>query len=104
SSTMMQWGVDMILRAALPVIIECNRALTSADFRAEMRNIETAALVIHGDADASAPLPLTGAKSAKLLPNCELEVYPGAPHGLFVTHARQVNADIVDFIRRTGTA
>jgi len=104
SEAMMRWGTDMLLRTSLPVAIECNRALTTADFRAEMRDITTPALIVHGDADASAPLPLTGAKSAKLLPNCELKVYPGAPHGLFITHATQVNADIMRFIASTPTA
>src|SRR5262249_36363812 len=65
SEAMMRWGTDMILRTSLPVAIECNRSLAAADFRAEMRAISTPALVLHGDADASAPLPLTGAKSAK---------------------------------------
>ena len=104
SDAMMRWGTDMLLRTSLPVAIECNRTLTVADFRAEMRAISTPALVLQGDADASAPLPLTGAKSAKLLPNCELKVYPGAPHGLFITHAQQVNADIMQFIDRTRAA
>ena len=99
SLPMMQWGADIMRRTALPVAIACSRAWAGTDFRNEMRSIQTPALIIQGDADASAPLQLTGAKSAKLLPNCELKVYPGAPHGLFVTHARQVNADIVQFIR-----
>ena len=104
SEPMMRWGADMLLRTSLPVAIECNRTLTCADFRAEMTKITTPALIVHGDADASAPLPLTGAKSAKLLPNCELKVYAGAPHGLFITHAQRVNADIMRFIASTPTA
>jgi non-heme chloroperoxidase len=104
SEAMMRWGTDMLLRTSLPVAIECNRTLTSTDFRAEMTKITVPALVVHGDADASAPLPLTGAKSAKLLPNCELKVYEGAPHGLFITHAKRVNADIMRFIASTPTA
>jgi pimeloyl-ACP methyl ester carboxylesterase len=98
SDAMMRWGTDMLLRTPLPVAIACNQSLTTADFRAEMPAIARPALVIHGDADASAPLALTGAKSAKLLPNCELKVYAGAPHGLFITHAKEVNADIIAFI------
>jgi non-heme chloroperoxidase len=101
SEAMMRWGTDMLLRTALPVAIACNQTLSTADFRAEMSTIDTPALVIHGDADASAPLALTGARSAKLLPNCELKVYAGAPHGLFITHAKRVNADIIEFIEGT---
>ena len=38
---------------------------------------------------ASAPLPLTGARTAKLMPNCTFKIYEGAPHGLFLTHKQR---------------
>ena len=31
--------------------------------------------------------------------SAELKVYPGAPHGLFATHADQFNADLLDFVK-----
>lgn len=51
--------------------------------------------MIHGDADVSAPLPVTGAPTAALLPRGRLRVYPGAPHGLHVTHADRLNQDLL---------
>jgi non-heme chloroperoxidase len=56
-------------------------------------------LVIHGTKDVSAPLPLTGQRTAKLIPECELKVYEGAPHGLFITHMERVNEDLLRFMR-----
>ena len=56
-----------------------------------------AALVIHGDKDASAPLE-RGRRTAAALANSELRVYEGAPHGLFMTHRERLNADLLDFI------
>ena len=53
----------------------------------------------HGAADQSAPIDLTGRRTAKLVPGCVYNEYPTAGHGLYVTHAGQINADLAEFIR-----
>ncbi len=98
SAPMQAWLASMMNRTSLPVAIACNRSMVDTDFRADLRDVTVPTLLIHGDADASAPLPLTGAKTAKLLPNCTFKVYEGAPHGLFVTHKQRLNADVLQFI------
>ena len=45
----------------------------------------------------SAPLELCGRKTAQLVPHSTLRVYENAAHGLFVTHADQLNADLLAF-------
>jgi non-heme chloroperoxidase len=35
----------------------------------------------------------------KILPNASLKEYAGAPHGMCVTHADQVNADLLAFLK-----
>jgi len=100
SPAMQSWGIAMLQRTSLPVAIACNETLVDADFRGELPAISTPSLVIHGTVDVSAPLAFTGARTAKLLPNARLEVYDGAPHGLFVTHAARVNEDILRFVRQ----
>jgi pimeloyl-ACP methyl ester carboxylesterase len=101
SLPMQQWGISMMLPMSVPIAIACNESMVDTDFRAELRAITVPALVIHGDADASAPLALTGAKTAALIPHCEFKVYEGAPHGLFVTHKERLNADILQFVAQT---
>ena len=98
SSAMQQWGTSMLLATSLPIAIACNRSMVDTDFRADLRDVVTPTLLIHGDADASAPLPLTGARTAKLIPKCTFKIYEGAPHGLFLTHKQRLNADILEFI------
>jgi pimeloyl-ACP methyl ester carboxylesterase len=93
-----QGGVQMCLQASLKAVIDCNRAITETDFRAELRNLAVTTMIIHGDADASAPLLLTGQKSAQLIRGSQLKIYEGAPHGLFITHQDRPNRDLVDFI------
>jgi pimeloyl-ACP methyl ester carboxylesterase len=56
-------------------------------------------LIVQGDADASAPLPLTGKKTAALIPTSRLIVYEGAPHGLIYTHMDRLNGDLQEFLR-----
>ena len=38
--------------------------------------------------------------SAKLVKGATLKVYPGFPHGMPTTHADQINADLLAFIKR----
>lgn len=99
SQPMRTWVQAMMRQASMKAVIDCNRAMTAADFRPELKALKVRALVIHGDKDASAPLELTGRPAAALIPGCELKVYAGAPHGLFVTHMAPLNADIAAFAK-----
>lgn len=99
SQGMTRWLTDMMLRTPLQVALDCNRAVVGADFRRELRAVNVPALILHGDHDASAPLDLTGRPTAALIRSSRLEVIPGAPHGLFVTHRDEVNRQILDFVR-----
>ncbi len=80
------------------VQLACQRSMFSTDFRADVSACTVPTLVLHGDADASAFLDLTGRPTADLLPDGDLRVYPGAPHGLYATHAAEVNADLLAFL------
>jgi pimeloyl-ACP methyl ester carboxylesterase len=98
----MDWLRGLCLQASAKALLECSRAQSATDFRPELPAISVPALVIHGDRDVSAPLDLTGRRTAALIPHARLKVYEGAPHGLFVTHAERVNADLLEFIRETS--
>jgi pimeloyl-ACP methyl ester carboxylesterase len=72
---------------------------STTDFRSELAQIKIPALLIHGDRDASAPMELTSMPAAKLIPGAQLMVYEGGPHGLYFTHKKKLNLDIVRFVR-----
>ena len=99
SPAMKSWGASLLLGTSLQAQLECNVAVTETDFRPELARITPPVLVLHGTKDVSAPLPLTGQRTAKLLPHCEIKVYEGAPHGLFLTHMQQVNEDLLRYVR-----
>jgi pimeloyl-ACP methyl ester carboxylesterase len=98
SASLQDWVMQLMLTTPLRVAIECNRIMTSTDFRAELPRISVPTLVIHGDRDASAPIDLTGRPTAALIPKAQFKVYEGAPHGLFLTHKDRLNTDLLDFI------
>ncbi|HLJ91424.1 MAG TPA: alpha/beta hydrolase [Candidatus Angelobacter sp.] len=92
------WIKSMMLSVPLPVALACRRAIAAADTRVDLQKIVKPVLILHGDKDASAPLPLTGAKTAKLIANSRLIVYPGAPHAIILTHRERLLADMLAFI------
>jgi pimeloyl-ACP methyl ester carboxylesterase len=67
------------------------------DLQAELRSIDIRTLVVHGDADASAPIDFTGRPTAALLPNSSSEVHSGAPHGLYVTEKDRLSKELLAF-------
>jgi len=98
-SGLRNWVRDMALRTSAKALLGCNRALTTADFWAELQSITLPTLVVHGEQDATCPLDLTGRPTAALMPSAQLAVYEGAPHGLFLTHMARLNTDLLAFIK-----
>jgi non-heme chloroperoxidase len=98
SPHMQEWIRTLMLGTSLKAVVECNRSMASTDFRAELPKIRVPALLVHGEKDVSAPIELTGKPTAMMMPNAQLKVYEGAPHGLMLTHTERLNADLLAFI------
>jgi pimeloyl-ACP methyl ester carboxylesterase len=98
SAEIVQWGTGLALRASPLATTEIFRSFSSTDFRPDMRTFTIPTLVVHGDVDQQAPLELTGRRTARLISGSRLQVYEGAPHGLFVTHKEALNRDLLAFI------
>jgi non-heme chloroperoxidase len=92
------WIKAMRLSVPLPVALACRATIQSADLRRAVSDITCPTLIVHGDKDASAPLPLTGSKTAKLIRGSKLNVYAGAPHAIVLTHRQRFMADALAFI------
>jgi non-heme chloroperoxidase len=80
-------------------MLAMSKIQATTDFRAELVRIKIPALLIHGDRDASAPMELTSMPASKLIPGAQLIIYEGGPHGLYFTHKKKLNLDIVRFVR-----
>ncbi|WP_447726200.1 alpha/beta fold hydrolase [Sphingomonas koreensis] len=94
----MDWMAAMMRNTWLPAAVACNRALIGTDLRPALGKIDRPVLIIHGTKDASAPIEITGRPTAAGIPGAKLNVYDGAPHGLFITHHDRVRDDMLAFI------
>jgi len=102
SKETIQWGISLAYQTSLHAAIESNVAVTETDFREELKRIEVPALIVHGTADKSCPLEMTGKPTASLIPGCALKIYEGAPHGVLLTHVEQLNKDLMQFLRQAA--
>ncbi len=78
---------------------DCIKAFSETDFTEDLKKIDVPTLILQGDADQIVPIEDASLLSSKLVRNSTLKVYPGAPHGLCTTHADQVNADLLAFLK-----
>jgi len=74
-------------------------AFSQTDFTSDLQSIAIPVLVVHGDDDQIVPYKASAPLSAKLLRNGTLKTYKDAPHAIPTTHADQLNADILAFVR-----
>lgn len=89
----------MCMQVGLKSAYECVKAFSETDFTADLEAFDVPTLVLHGEDDQIVPVDDTGRKAARLIPNAKDIYYPGAPHGITVTHQDQVNADLLSFLR-----
>lgn len=90
-----QWSMQVGLKGAY----DCIKAFSETDFTEDLKKINVPTLLIHGDDDQIVPIGDSARLSVKLVPNAELKVYPGAPHGLTTTHKDRFNADLLAFLK-----
>jgi non-heme chloroperoxidase len=77
----------------------CIKEFSEVDYTEDLKKIDVPTLILHGDDDQIVPIDDAGRLSAKIVKNATLNVYPGAPHGMCVTNADQVNADLLAFLQ-----
>jgi pimeloyl-ACP methyl ester carboxylesterase len=92
------WTKADMLSTSLQGAIAFQRSGAETDLRQELTKLTVPTLIVQGDADASAPLELTGSRTAALIPTCRLTIYENAPHALYLTHREQLNRDLLAFI------
>ena len=69
------------------------------DFRENLKSVDVPTLVIHGDDDRIVPLAAAGQRTAKLVKGAKLVVIKGGPHCITWTHADEVNAALLAFLK-----
>ena len=79
---------------------DCIKAFSETDFTEDLKKFDVPTLILHGDDDQIVPIKAAALLSSKLVKDAKLKVYPGFPHGMPVTKADQINADILGFIQQ----
>ena len=74
-------------------------AFSQTDFTEDLTKITIPVLVMHSRDDQIVPYVAAGPKSVELLQNGTLITYEDFPHGMPTTHADQINADLLAFLR-----
>jgi len=70
------------------------------DNRRFVQAVEIPTLIVHGTADFSAPVEVTGRRTAKAIPHAVYKEYPDAGHGIYASHHEELNADLLGFFGR----
>lgn len=90
SKALLAWNQMLCLMSSAKATVDCVRSFSETDFRNDLKKMKVPVLIIHGDADQTVPIKISGNKTAKLLPHARYTVYKDAPHGLFITEKEQL--------------
>jgi pimeloyl-ACP methyl ester carboxylesterase len=77
------------------------KAFATTDFRPDLANFRAPTLVIHGTADKTVPIDVTGRVAASQIAGARLIEYDGRAHGLFATDKQRLIDDVVGFLDAT---
>jgi non-heme chloroperoxidase len=80
-------------------ILDCIRAFSETDFSEDLARFDVPTLIVHGDDDQIVPIDITARRAVEMVRGARLLEYPGADHGLCITHRDRLNADLLAFCR-----
>lgn len=79
---------------------DCIKAFSETDFTEDLKKFDIPTLIVHGDDDQIVPIEAAALQTSKIVKNATLKIYKGAPHGLLDTHKDQLNADLLEFLKK----
>jgi pimeloyl-ACP methyl ester carboxylesterase len=98
SQGMTDWTTRQIVDTPVKTLVDTMAMGATTDFRAELPALDVPVLLLHGDADASAPIEITGRKTTALLRDARMIELPDVGHGLYITHAPLIVDEIGKFV------
>jgi non-heme chloroperoxidase len=85
-------------QASPKATLDCVAAFAHTDLRNDLAAVTVPTLIIHGDSDDVFPYDASGARVHRAIPGSEAVVIPGGPQCINVTHPRQFNRALLDFL------
>lgn len=80
--------------------IQTALAWMHTDFSSELKNVDVPTLIVHGDADATVPIETSAKQAGAGIKDNTFEIIKGAPHGLNITHADELNEILISFLKK----
>ena len=93
-----KWALDMAYQADPRALEKCLRAFTETDFRLDLHALQVPALIVYGSGDMPS-MASNARRTGAAIAGSRVEVYEGAPHGLFITDRERFNNDLLRFVR-----
>jgi non-heme chloroperoxidase len=90
---MLDWSLQMALRASPKATPDCATAFGTTHFRPDLASFHLPTLVLHGTAARTVPVEATAHEAVRLLPAAKLIDHEGGAHGIIATHADQLSSD-----------
>ncbi|MCZ4549482.1 alpha/beta fold hydrolase [Gordonia rubripertincta] len=90
------WRQGMLVNLA--AAYDCVKAFSETDFTEDLKALDVPIFIAQGDDDQIVPIVAAAKKSIELVKNGRLEVYPGAPHGIYGGYQKALDTDILKFI------
>jgi non-heme chloroperoxidase len=84
-------------------VYDCIKQFSETDFTEDLKKFDVPTLVLHGDDDQIVPIADSAMLSSKIVNGATLKVIPGAPHGMCSTLKDTVNAELLAFLKATGS-
>jgi non-heme chloroperoxidase len=100
STRMNDWMAAMVMDCSRRAVVAFQRTIAEADLTSEAAALNLPVTILHGDCDASAPIGASAHRYAEIIPQAELIEYEGVAHGIMITHAPRLVADIAQRISR----
>ncbi|XZE45175.1 alpha/beta fold hydrolase [Pirellulaceae bacterium SH467] len=94
-----QKAIAMCQESDPAAAIACMKSFSTTDFWDDLTEVTIPTLVIHGDSDAVVPFEGSGQLTHAAIRHSELELIPGGPHGINVSHADRFNERIIAFVQ-----
>jgi non-heme chloroperoxidase len=99
SDERVNWAWNMAMQAGRKPTLACAGAFATTDFRPDLPHFKVPTLIIHGTADKTVPIDVSGRKAAAGIAQAQLVEYDGAPHGLNVTEGDRLTKDLLTFLK-----
>lgn len=87
------------MMGGLKAEVDCVKAFSETDFRADLARFDVPTLVMHGDDDQIVPFDGAAKLTATLVKGAELKRYPGFSHGMCSVNKDVINRDLLAFIK-----